>query len=53
MSNYYASYFYRIDFVVIPSYTELPCSDHLYKGVQIRKKASYIGKALFDYKENT
>ena len=25
MSNYYASCFYRIDFVVIPSYRELPC----------------------------
>ena len=24
MSNYYAPYFYRIDFVVIPSYLELP-----------------------------
>ena len=26
MSNYYAPCFYRIDFVVIPSYIELPCS---------------------------
>ena len=25
MSNYYAPCFYRIDFVVIPSYMELPC----------------------------
>ena len=25
MSNYYAPCFYRIDFVVIPSYIELPC----------------------------
>ena len=25
MSNYYAPCFYRIDSVVIPSYTELPC----------------------------
>ena len=24
MSNYYAPYFYRIDFTVIPSYIELP-----------------------------
>ena len=28
MSNYYAPCFYRIDFVVIPSYIELPCSDY-------------------------
>ena len=27
MSNYYAPCFYRINFVVIPSYIELPCSD--------------------------
>ena len=26
MSNYYAPCFYRIDFVVIPSYLKLPCS---------------------------
>ena len=26
MSNYYVPCFYRIDFVVIPSYIELPCS---------------------------
>ena len=26
MSNYYAPCFYRIDFVVIPSYIKLPCS---------------------------
>ena len=25
MSNYYAPCLYRIDFVVIPSYIELPC----------------------------
>ena len=25
MSNYYAPCFYRVDFVVIPSYIELPC----------------------------
>ena len=29
MSNYYAPYFYRIDFVVIPSYIELPCYTQL------------------------
>ena len=27
MSNYYVPHFYRIDFVVIPSYIELPCCD--------------------------
>ena len=27
MSNYYAPCFYRIDFVVIPSYIELPCEN--------------------------
>ena len=27
MTNYYTPCFYRIDFVVIPSYIELPCSE--------------------------
>ena len=31
MSNYYAPCFYRIDFVVNPSYIELPCNDTVHK----------------------
>ena len=41
MNNYYAPCFYRIDFVVILSYIELPCySEKMTKEVTVVKKAA-------------
>ena len=44
MSNNYAPCFIRIDFVVIPSYVELPCKN-VSKHFSYRKKRLSLGKS--------
>ena len=49
MSNYYAPCFYRIDFVVIPSYIELSWKKELIFTVKICSEIEWI---IISLKEN-